>query len=633
MPETESAIDVPDTAPSSFGGEAVPFQSIGGLSVTPAIDVPDAPAGASAVSGIMDPAKIERVTGELADIKRRELRQQSYTDQREQERIDSNRDKMARAHDAEGEAKNAVPPPWNADKEREKRTSGPLEQFGSIGSVFAMMASAFTRTPMTSALNAGAAAMRAIQEHDEKGYASAYQAWKDNTDLALKRFNMERALFDDANKLLTSDMNAWSQKTAANAMRFGNEKILTMLENGMAPEVLEVQSKMTDSALKLASAQRGMEEFNRDKTLFAQGKKAFKDANPNATSLQDVQNSIELIHSIKSAERGVNYSTVKPDQLYMSKRVPELMKPVDEGGLGLTLTEALRQSEREYSEAKKSGGPGPAAEIKRRTADYEGDPNSPTYQDHNASYERAAKEVKKANTLGTTLTDEDADFMAEQYLAGDKSVVANIGRGGQGPENMVKFRSAVAKMSKAQGLSGADIAKRLQAFQAETAGLSAEARVGGGQSANIDLILRAAHAALPAAIEASEKVPRTSWVPINKLAQTAEGAISDPALKDFRLKNIQLAELWARGMNPKGVMRESDRQIALDILSTADSKETYRVVVQGVLQFLERERTAVKEFRAHKEPEPVVLPPPGGGASGGDPSKMSNEELKKKLGL
>ena len=66
------------------------------------------------------------------------------------------------------------------------------------------------------------------------------------------------------------------------------------------------------------------------------------------------------------------------------------------------------------------------------------------------------------------------------------------------------------------------------------------------------------------------------------------------------MSNLQLAELWARAMNPTGVMRASDREIALANLSTATSPQTYRVVVDQVLQAVNREKGAVAQTEAER---------------------------------
>jgi hypothetical protein len=147
-------------------------------------------------------------------------------------------------------------------------------------------------------------------------------------------------------------------------------------------------------------------------------------------------------------------------------------------------------------------------------------------------------------------------------------------------------------------------AEELQAFAARQAELSAEGRTKGTREANLDIILRVTNSAIPAAIEASDKVPRGSWVPLNQLIQKGQVASSDPQLMQFGMANLQLAEGWARAMNPTGVMRESDRDKALSFLSTATSPETYKVLVHQLQTQIQRERAAIQSGK-----QSAVSPP------------------------
>lgn len=147
-------------------------------------------------------------------------------------------------------------------------------------------------------------------------------------------------------------------------------------------------------------------------------------------------------------------------------------------------------------------------------------------------------------------------------------------------------------------------AEELQAFTARQAELSAEGRTKGAREANLDIILRVTNSAIPAAIDASEKVPRGQWVPLNQIIQKGQIASSDPALMQFGMANLQLAEGWARAMNPTGVMRESDRDKALSFLSTATSKETYKVLVHQLETQIQRERAAIQSGK-----QSAVSPP------------------------
>ena len=62
----------------------------------------------------------------------------------------------------------------------------PVRQFGSVASGLARLAGALTRTPLTTALNASAEAMKAMRTNDLRAYEDAKSTWKENADIALK---------------------------------------------------------------------------------------------------------------------------------------------------------------------------------------------------------------------------------------------------------------------------------------------------------------------------------------------------------------------------------------------------------------------------------------------------------------
>ena len=191
------------------------------------------------------------------------------------------------------------------------------------------------------------------------------------------------------------------------------------------------------------------------------------------------------------------------------------------------------------------------------------------------------------------------ELAARRLKEGDLSALTNIGRGNQANRDLNSIQNKMADiLVKEDGLSMVDAAKKVsaavQAFKAGQAGQTAEARTGATREANLNLILKATDAAIPAALEMSDKVSRTGWVPLNNLIQKGQVMTSDPDLARFAMSNLQLAEHWARAMNPTGVMRESDRDKALGMLSTATSKETYRAIVEQLRTQITRERDAVR---------------------------------------
>lgn len=199
----------------------------------------------------------------------------------------------------------------------------------------------------------------------------------------------------------------------------------------------------------------------------------------------------------------------------------------------------------------------------------------------------------------TDFSPEARDLAARQIINGDMSGLTNLGRGAQGDKRILAVRNRAADiLVNERGMTPDEAAThlggQLQKFKSTQIGQNQWARTSATREANLDLILKATDAAIPAALEASDQVSRTGFVPLNKIIQKGQVMVSDPNLRRFGMANLQLAEHWARAMNPTGVMRESDRDLALGFLSTADSNSTYKQVVQQLRTQIDREKTAVR---------------------------------------
>lgn len=198
------------------------------------------------------------------------------------------------------------------------------------------------------------------------------------------------------------------------------------------------------------------------------------------------------------------------------------------------------------------------------------------------------------------LTPEQREVQANQIATGNMSPLTGLPRTPEGLALRNGLRSDAAQIILQQHpeMSPAQVADHLnkqeQEFKARQIGINSGARTAGVREENLNLILRATDAAIPAAIEASEKVARTGLVPLNRIIQKGEIMTSDPDLVEFGMANLQLAEHWARAMNPTGVMRESDRDKALTFLDTGLSKGTYRRAVAQLQKQITRERDAVR---------------------------------------
>lgn len=213
---------------------------------------------------------------------------------------------------------------------------------------------------------------------------------------------------------------------------------------------------------------------------------------------------------------------------------------------------------------------------------------------------------------GGGLSQDALDIRAAQWNNGDyEGATKNVGRGAQGGATLEAISNRAAQRLIEQGMTPEQAAvvtsQNMQKFRASGIGQNTEARTGAAREANLNLILKATNAAIPAALEQSDKISRTGFVPLNKIIQGGQVMTSNPELRKFGMANLQLAEHWARAMNPTGVMREADRDLALHFLSTADSNDTYKQAVGQLKTQIERERDAIKGPTPATPSGPVVI--------------------------
>lgn len=201
-----------------------------------------------------------------------------------------------------------------------------------------------------------------------------------------------------------------------------------------------------------------------------------------------------------------------------------------------------------------------------------------------------------------TLDDATVKAMGAQYLAGDKSVMQNLGRGAQGAANIVKLRTEIYKQSGEAGLNSKDIVNTFN----EQAGNLAGQRSIGTRAANISLAANEANNMIPIALRASEAVPRTQYMPLNQAIQAVQKGNSSPELARFVAATNSLVNAYVRAVSPSGVPTDSMREHAYSMLNSAQSHQAYTAVtsimqdeMKAALQAPEQVR---KELRGAEKP-------------------------------
>ena len=141
--------------------------------------------------------------------------------------------------------------PYKPPPPPEQKQTDPIQAFGSLGSVFGILASAFTHQPWQNAMNASAAAINAVKANDRAGYESAYKAWQDNTKLMLDRHKMQHEAYEDAREKSTDDIAAGELKYRLAAAQFDDPLTATMTEAGLVEKRDEIHEKRQRLALDM----------------------------------------------------------------------------------------------------------------------------------------------------------------------------------------------------------------------------------------------------------------------------------------------------------------------------------------------------------------------------------------------
>lgn len=224
-------------------------------------DPPPSPAGAD-IGSLLKPmteglSGLQREKTERTDAILSDTEQQLKTDEA----------RVAKAYAATGVGPNELQP-WDHAKQEEKYRTDPIEAFGSLGSVFGIVASAFTHAPMENALNASAAAIRATKEGNDEQRERAFRSYKENIDLVMKRHQMMHDSYADAVTLMKTNMAAGEARMSMEAARFGDKKTQFLLDNGMSEELFKMLESRNTAAKGMLDASNAITEDGMKKKIF-----------------------------------------------------------------------------------------------------------------------------------------------------------------------------------------------------------------------------------------------------------------------------------------------------------------------------------------------------------------------------
>lgn len=435
--------------------------------------------------------------------------------------------------------------PWNVQEEKKKYETDPLATFGSFWNVAAVVASAFTRQPLVNSLTASAAFINAKADQNDLAYKQAYQAWKDNTDLAMKRHQLERESFDDALKLMQTNATAGKAQLAAVMARFGMQKKQAMMEAGMFPELMNAWTAEV-------KAYEGM-----------------------AKASSEIQKNHLLNEAIKEEndyrkQNGKPPMTATEQLQFRSFAIPKTAKAaLDEQDLKAINDNA----ENIFREAQASGHP-----ISK-----------------NDAYLKARANFKIASS-GSVLDDQTLDYMASQLNEGNTTVLSGLGWGAAASNARMEVRNRAVQMAIKSGLSPTEANAKIASFMGEKRGESAL----GQREAQITSAITTAQMTAQRVLDASEKVDRTEYPSFNRIILAAEQGTGGQDVIRFGIAANTLINNYARALGAgSSQLTDAARHEAQRMLETAWSKGQIRAAIDQMRLELNSELEGAK--RAHGE--------------------------------
>lgn len=164
--------------------------------------------------------------------------------------------------------------------------------------------------------------------------------------------------------------------------------------------------------------------------------------------------------------------------------------------------------------------------------------------------------------------------------------------------------------------SSAEITQFAATFTGDVAAL----RAAGGRAGQIEVSAKEAAGTFRLAREASDNLPRGTFVPITRLVQMGQQATSNPAYRRFMAANESAVTAYGATMSRNGVNTVAAQERAHSVLDTADSQQAYNAGLDQLQQEVDVVEQAPAQardslikgfFGAGGAPSPASGPPGG----------------------
>ncbi len=194
--------------------------------------------------------------------------------------------------------------------------------------------------------------------------------------------------------------------------------------------------------------------------------------------------------------------------------------------------------------------------------------------------------LAEAKMQGGLMNDAAIDLAVDRIKAGDRSALQNLGRGAQSGVNLTRIQNRLAERAAAENWTGADIAAANANFTSQ----AAAARTAAVRSANVETAIEEARQTFPLAVEASANLPRTSFVPFNKLEQLVRSGTSNPEQIKYDTAIRGAITAYSQAMSRTGVNSVHAQQAAEELINRATGHEG----IVAAFDQMEKEMQAAK---------------------------------------
>lgn len=131
--------------------------------------------------------------------------------------------------------------PLPAPDQRQSQTD-PLQTLFSFGSVFGILASAFTHQPWQSSFDAAAAAINARNQGDADAYDHAFKEWQANTKVLFDRHQSQMDDWKDIQEKTKGDLAAEDAAIQAHAAKYDDQAQILLRQAGLYGQAEELMT-------------------------------------------------------------------------------------------------------------------------------------------------------------------------------------------------------------------------------------------------------------------------------------------------------------------------------------------------------------------------------------------------------